>query len=214
METGTPDLKSLSSRITRLETQNRRLKFGAAALGIFVSALIVMGQAQTYHTLRADEFVLQDETGNARARLSMEAGNRPTLAFLDAHGSILVSLAGGEEPSLTLNRSGSNEQVQLAANKYSYGLALYDAQSHRAGLFVQHGVSGLDLSDQDGKERVAMQVNPSGPAFNLRDSDGKGGIFLKVASPGGSPSAVFLDKDGKVLSSAPGSPLVAASQQK
>jgi len=40
METEVLDLKSLSSRIARLETQNRRLKCGAAVLGLFVAALV------------------------------------------------------------------------------------------------------------------------------------------------------------------------------
>ena len=214
METEVLDLKSLSSRIARLETQNRRLKCGAAVLGLFVAALVLMGQAPSHHTLRADEFVLQDETGNARAKLSLEAGGRPTLSFLDEHGGILVSLAGGEEPFLVLKRPGSNEQVQLAANKYSYGLALYDAHSHRAGLSVQQGVPTLDLFDQEGRNRASMQASATGPAFNLRDSDGKAGIVLKVAPQGAGPSLVFFDKDGKVLSSAPSGPVLEASQPK
>jgi hypothetical protein len=172
----------------------------------------LLGEAQTPRTLRADEFVLQDENGHPRARLCLEAGDRPALSFYDSHGAIVLSLSGGEEPSLALSRPGSSEHVQLATTKYSYGLALYDAQSHRAGISVQNGVPGVNLFDREGKEGLSAFTNSNGPSFSLRDADGKAGIVLKVAPQSAGPSLVLFDKDGKVLSSAPNNALLEASQ--
>jgi len=72
----------------------------------------------------------------------------------------------------------------------------------------------LNLFDQEGKDRTSLQISPTGPAFNLRDSDGKAGVVLKVAPQGAGSSLVFFDRDGKVLSSVPGGPVLQASQPK
>jgi len=203
MQTHTRDFESLSVRVAKLEMQNRWWKRGALVFATLAAAMFLMGQAQTPHILEANEFVLNDENGHPRARLFMEAGGKPSLSFYDPHGGIVLSLAGGDEPSLTLSRPGSSEQVQLATNKYFYGLSLYDAQAHRAGVSVQKGVPALNLFDQDGKERLAMEIGSKGPTLSLRDSAGKAAVLLTIAPQGSGPSLVLFDKDGKVLSSAP-----------
>jgi hypothetical protein len=81
MQTQTLDFEALSARMAKLEMQNHWWKRGALVLATLASALIFMGEAQTPHTLRADEFVLQDENGHARARLCLEAGDKPALSL-------------------------------------------------------------------------------------------------------------------------------------
>lgn len=203
MQTHTLDFESLSARVAKLEMQNRWWKRGALVFATLASAIFLMGQAQIPHILEANEFVLNDENGHGRARLFLEAGGKPSLSFYDSHGGIVLSLAGGDEPSLTLSRPGSSEQVLLTTNKSFYGLSLYDAQAHRAGLSVQKGVPAFNLFDQDGKDRLSMEIGSKGPAFSLRDSAGKAGLLLTVAPEGPGPYLILFDKDGKVLSSAP-----------
>jgi hypothetical protein len=113
MEIFTASLQSLSERVARLEMQNRRLKKGGVTVLILAFAVMAMGQAQPRRVLEANEFVLKDAAGRMRARLSMEMTNRPTLTFYSENGGIPASLAGGDEPFLTLNRTESKQQVVL-----------------------------------------------------------------------------------------------------
>jgi len=173
-QTQTPsDLEYLSERVAGLEAQNRRFKRLIGSVAILASVFLLMGQAQTRRVLEADEFVLKDKAGRPRARLAMEGLDHitPMLVFLDEHGSgVPVAISAGSEPSLTLTRPGTNELVVLGANPRFYGLVLYDADSHRAGLAVQKGVPGLDLFDHDGSPRVSLR---SDPALDLFGKNGK-----------------------------------------
>jgi hypothetical protein len=215
METSTPSLQSLAGRVKRLEKQNRWLRRAGLAVLFLAAAVGVMGQARPSRVVEANEFVLKDSAGRVRARLSMEGTNRPTLSFYDENSHIPASLAGGDEPFLVLNRAGSNEQVSLGANKTLYGLALYD-KTIRVGLSVQKGVPGLDLFDESGKRRAAITAPPTGPTFNLTDSDGKAGFTLWVAPFGAGPDLSMYDSAGKLrvdLVAPPGGPSLKLSDQ-
>jgi hypothetical protein len=107
-----------------------------------------MGQTPARKVIEANEFVLRDASGQARARLSMEATDRPTLSFYKDKTTITASRAAGDEPFLTLQRAGTNEQVQLGANKTFVGLGIYEKEI-RAGLSVQKGAPGLDLFNEN-----------------------------------------------------------------
>src|SRR5260370_26114562 len=126
MQTSEPSIQILAERVTKLEAQNRRLRQSGIASLVLLSALVVMGQAQTNRVIEANAFQLKDATGKVRARLSMEGPDRPTLSFLDATSLPLVSLVGGNEPFLNLNRPGTAQQITLGANRVFYGLVLYE----------------------------------------------------------------------------------------
>ncbi len=98
-----------------------------------------MGQARTNRVLEANELIIKDNSGEVRARLSVDATNGPTLNFFREKNFISASLAGGDEPFLTLNRPGTNEQVVLGVNRSFYGLGVYEKEI-RAGLSVQHAL--------------------------------------------------------------------------
>jgi hypothetical protein len=166
MQLHDPTVQALAERVAKLETQNRRFrKFGIAAL-VVASAVSVMGQARTSRVLEANEFVVKDNSGTVRARLSVDTTNRPTLTFYDEKNHISASLGGGDEPFLTLFRAGTNEVVQLGANRAFYGLGLYEKEI-RAGLSVQSGNAGLELFDESGKPRVSIESNKNTGEFIL-----------------------------------------------
>src|SRR5215471_20352848 len=87
METQLCDVQSLVQRLTRLENENRRFKRGAAALAVIVSALVLMGQAQSHHTVEAERFVLKDQGGKIRAEVKVDDYKRPGLHFYDEDGA-------------------------------------------------------------------------------------------------------------------------------
>ena len=105
------DTCDMQNRLLKLEKQNRRLKqVGAVAL-LVVTVLLIMGEASQKKTFEADEFILRDNSGNVRARLSM---NVPTgaapgfpaaaqLVLFDEKGKKRVMLDGGSTiPGLSL----------------------------------------------------------------------------------------------------------------
>jgi hypothetical protein len=102
----------------------------------------------------------------------MEATDRPTLSFYKDKTTITASLAAGDEPFLTLQRAGTNEQVQLAANKAFVGLGIYEKEI-RAGLTVQKGAPGLALFNENGTPLVSLSAPADGPSVVLFAKDKK-----------------------------------------
>lgn len=162
MQTPEFSLEALASRVAKLEMQNRRLKKVGIASLIVATAVIAMGQAPAKKVIEANEFVLLDASGTARARLSMETKDKPTLSFYKDKTIITASLAGGDEPYLTLWTAGTNEELQLGATKEILGLALYEKEI-RAGLSVQKGVPGLELYNEYGKAQASLELSSIGP---------------------------------------------------
>jgi phosphohistidine phosphatase SixA len=72
MQPHDPTVQALAERVAKLETQNRRFRKAAIASLVVASAVAVMGQARTSGVLEADEFVLKDNSGTVRARMSVD----------------------------------------------------------------------------------------------------------------------------------------------
>ncbi len=197
-----PTVQALAERVAKLEEQNRRFRKALMAALVAASAMAVMGQARTTRTLEANQFVLKDTSGTVRARLSMEMTNRPTLTFYRDKNLLSASLAGGDEPFLTLSRAGTNEQVVLGANRTFNGLGLYEKEI-RAGLSVQNGNPGLELYDESGKPRVAIEAGKSSDFIVLRGNGSneseKPGVYLEAGKDG---DLILLGPTGSKESSA------------
>jgi hypothetical protein len=184
-------LCEIQSRLEKLESENRRLKRIGALASLIGASLLLMGQAKSSRTVEAEKFVLRDANGNVRGELSVESLGRPTLTLRDAKGFPIVSLAGGEEPFLTMMRPGTNEQVTLSNNRTGYGLALYGKEM-QAGLAVTDGVPALSLFDAHGKERATVDVFSDEPRLSLQDANDKAEIGVS------SDGVILRDATGKV----------------
>jgi len=171
-------IQALTERVAKLEAQNLRYRKAGIAALVVASAMALMGQARTSRVLEANELVIKDNSGAVRARLSVDATNGPTLNFYGEKNFISASLVGGDEPFLTLNRPGTNEQVVLGVNRSFYGLGVYEKEI-RAGLSVQHGTPGIELYDESGKPRVAIEA------------DKKNGEFITLGGTAGKESAML-----------------------
>jgi hypothetical protein len=123
-------LEDLQDRLLRLERQNRRFKQLGAVMLAIAAVIVVMGQAPAKKTVEANEFILRDDSGNVRAKLSMviPAGAAP--------GSPV-------SPQLALIDDKGKERVKLDGNYYTPGLSLYDSQSRYRGFFGE--VLGSDM---------------------------------------------------------------------
>src|SRR5579864_2652442 len=87
------DFDDLRDRVFKLEKQNRRLKQLGIAAVIIPTIFLIMGQAPSKKTIEANEFVLKDDYGTVRARLSMDLST-PVMTFLDAKGKASLELRG------------------------------------------------------------------------------------------------------------------------
>jgi hypothetical protein len=84
--------QELGNRISKLESQNRRLRRIGAATPVVLTLLVIMGEASSRRTVEANEFVLRDGNGNVRARLSMsESPSTPEMVLLDEKGRTQVN---------------------------------------------------------------------------------------------------------------------------
>ncbi len=180
-------LHALADRVAKLETQNRRLKQAGIAALVLASAGVLMGQAHTSRVLEANEFRLKDADGSVRARLSMDAANRPILSLLDAKGVPVASLGGGRQPLLVLFRAETNEQIRLGANTAFFGLGLYEKEI-RAGLGVRDSRPELDLFDESGTAQATIVARPTGSSLVLRNPAGKETSTMWVDSAAGGSS--------------------------
>jgi len=186
MQSPDRSLRALAERVAKLEAQNRRLKQAGFAALILASAAVLMGQMQTGRVIEAYAFHLKDADGKVRARLSMDAADRPTLSLLDAKGGPVASLGGSSQPFLVLFRPGTKEQIKLGANTAFFGLGLYEKEI-RAGLSIQDGTPGLNLFDESGTAQATLVARPTGSSFRLRNPAGKEISTLWVdSSVGGS----------------------------
>jgi hypothetical protein len=187
MQPHDPSLHALAERVAKLEAQNRRLKQAGIAALVLASAAVLMGQSQTSRIIEANEFHLKDADGNVRARLSMDAANRPILSLLDAKGVPVASLGGGRQPFLVLFRPETNEQIRLGANTAFFGLGLYEKEI-RAGLAVRDSTPGLDLFDESGTAQATIVARRTGSSLVLRNPAGKEISTLWVNSSAGGSS--------------------------
>jgi hypothetical protein len=199
MQTPESSLEALAIRVAKLEAQNRRLKKMGIASLVAAAAIIAMGQTPTKKVIEANEFVLQDASGKVRARLSMEFTDRPTLSFYNDKSTITASLAGGDNPFLTMQRVGNTGQVELAAGKDFVGLGIYEKEI-RAGLSVQKGVAALDVYDEKGRPQMSLAGpttvagSTTGPGLTIRDNDSNAFLSMGISPSGGSDFSMYDSK--------------------
>jgi hypothetical protein len=110
--------------------------------------------------VRAREFILEDENGNNRARLSM-GNDGPTLALFDEKGK---------------------NRAKLSAFKDGPGLYLFDENGKpRAVLSAFKDGPGLNLADENSKGGVMLIADKNGPALILYDENGK--VMWQASNP-------------------------------
>jgi hypothetical protein len=114
-----------------------------------------------------------------------------------------------------VDKTGAMRATLQTQEDGSPGLALYDKNGKvRVTLHVRSdGSSAIAFRDAESKPRVELAQESDGTGgLTLTNGKGTGGAALLIA-PDSNPVAVFKDKDGKVVWTAPGAeielPLVA-----
>jgi hypothetical protein len=89
------DFEVLSTRVTKLEKENRRLRTGFAVAGLFLVGVVTLGQSRAKNTadaVEAQRFVLRSANGEVRAELSTLDGDFPRLSLRSPNGEKEVDL--------------------------------------------------------------------------------------------------------------------------
>jgi len=206
------EASNVNARLEKLERENRRMKKIGIVAVVFASVLFISGQATTNKVVEANEFVLKDGNGKARARLSMftlfqdpgpfaGAENRlmpkdiPNLSFYDAEGHPRILIAAFQDES----------RIYLSDSQQTMHSAMWAGSAAASG-------AGVSITGPGELSRVALDTFIEGPQLVLRDKEGYsteiGRTELVVTKPGKqeqtpAASLVLLDKGGNVLWSAP-----------
>jgi hypothetical protein len=85
-------IDALNRRLTRLETQNRRLKAAGVILLVLAGVLAVSGLSVREPVIGAEAFTLVDKEGHLRAVFAL-VNNEPTLAMFDSGGTMRAGLS-------------------------------------------------------------------------------------------------------------------------
>ena len=203
------DTCDMQNRLLKLEKQNRRLKqVGAVAL-LVVTVLLIMGEASQKKTFEADEFILRDNSGNVRARLSMNVPTGAAPGFPAAAQLVLFDEKG-------------KKRVMLDGGSTIPGLSLYDGQERVRATFVETDAFGvgavLVLEDEKGhlqsrlKEGEVLAGLVDTSTVSVIDAEGFAatlGVTELVTPRTGekhktsAASLVLFDKDKNVIWKAP-----------
>jgi hypothetical protein len=165
------EIEVLAARVERLESENTWLKrLGALMLaGMAASMIYFANQPGSGKRVVAEEFVVQDSRGQARALLGLKDG-QPSLTMLDDGGRDQIRLGANYDRSSTLefhDRGRLKLAMTSARTGYS-SLSLFDQSSAlAAGLFVQpDDRSGLMMAQ--GAEELVLGVGRHGSASVTR----------------------------------------------
>lgn len=172
----------MGEHFSRLERENRHLKrAGVAALAVLglVVALAVgsCGTAKVTDEVRSRRFVLVGTDGKDRAQLGQETDGTVRLAMTDHNGKLRTQLRVTPEGSPSLTLYGTDEKVRIL-------IAVKD----RDPLF--------GLEEEDGTHLSLY-------GFGLGIQEGEKFRAVLKLDPRGSPSLKLLDKEEKVIWSAP-----------
>jgi hypothetical protein len=192
----------INTRLAKLERENCRMKeIGVVAI-VFASVLFVSGQAKTNRVVEANEFVLKDGNGKARARLSMVTVSDitlmekdiPNLSFYDAEGHPRISIAALPEES----------RIYLNDSQQTMHSAMWAGSAALSG-------AGASITGPGELFQVTLDTFIEGPQLVLKDKEGYSTevgktafVQPKTGKEEQTPAASLVLRDGgKVLWSAP-----------
>jgi hypothetical protein len=184
------ELTDLQNRLLKVENQNRRLKLLGVMALIAVTSLIVMAHTPSRKTVEANEFVLRDDQGNIRARLSMDAAqSNPEMTLLDEKGRARLELKGG------------------VGSMYGGMVSVFDPRGQNRGIFSAWEAGGrISLLDSKGNPRTTLFPGDIWVAGGVRLEDddgfaawlGRTGLLSEgQTNPSSAASLILVDNNKK-----------------
>lgn len=181
-----------------LASTKRRYRWQLAIMGL---AIVVVGLTWTLtmttpaahaqaadagpKVVRANEFILETENGEVRAKL----------------------FTGADGAALSLSDKNGRTRAALIGSAVGPLLVMFDENgAPRATLAATADGPSLVLRDDDGESRAALVTTALGPALSLFDENEKVRMLLSVGVPRGEPEqpSLFLyDRSGTTVWYAP-----------
>ena len=202
----------INARLEKLERENRRMKKTGIVGIVFASVLFISGQAKTNKVVEANEFVLKDGNGKARARLSMFTLFRDPEPATSAENTLMQK----DIPNLSFYDAEGHPRIFIAAFQEESRIYLNDSQQtmHSAMWAGSAATSGAGASITGRGElfRVTLDTFIEGPQLVLADKEGYSTeigrtdlVVTKTGKEEQTPAAslVLFGKGKKVLWSAP-----------
>lgn len=200
-----PTMKAVVERLESVEGENRRLKrAGVAALAVG-AAVLLTGQAvpsQVAKLVEAEQFVLRDPSGKARAWLNVADG-AVNLALADKNErsrTLLYVMADGTNGLILATEDGKTRvEMKLGANSVPT-LSLTDKDNRRIGFFVlADGRPALGLVDRTNRVRSALGLEADGKVrLMLSDKNATERAELAVL-PDGTPRLTLIGHAGRLV---------------
>lgn len=199
----------LTTRIERLERENRRLKGTGLVTLALMAAVILMGQAKSSapsEEVRTRKLLVLDTAGKTRASLAVDRWPKLTLYDEAERERVrLVVDVGGS--SLKLSDESGKIRASLKATDDEAMLDLSnDAQHANTALVAQR--DGACLAADGNSGLVALGFAEGGPSLWLADARGYPATFSGALPPHlrtgatteeSGMSFIVFDKDKKVL---------------
>jgi hypothetical protein len=193
----------INARLEKVERENRRMKKIGIVTIVFASVLFISGQEKTNKVVEANEFVLKDGNGRARAKLSMVTVSDttlvqkdiPNLSFYDAEGHSRIFIAALPEES----------RIYLSDSQQTMHSAMWAGSTALSG-------AGASITGPGELFQVTLDTFIEGPQLVLKDKEGYSTeigrtehVVMKTGTQEQTPAAsvVLFDKDKKVLWAAP-----------
>lgn len=204
----------INGRLEKLERENRRMKKIGIVAGVVVSTFIIGGQAKTNKVVEANEFRLVDGSGKVRADLTMMPVSGPELCFYDDTGTVVAYISTTPDPGLYLGGPGTKEKAVIRAGtsdtKFPTQPILYLGGPGSSVQLAGGTANSIRILGPAGTFTVTNDED--GPSITVVDKEGYSTEVGKTAfvqpktgkreqTP--AASLVLLDRDGKVLWSAP-----------
>lgn len=187
MRSDIPDLQLILERIGKLETQNRRFRWGSVAILALLSAVILMGQgAPAPRVIEAQRFVLKDSDGNVRGWM----------------GTI------GKGSELSLGNVNAQPMMRLIVSTDASDLHFFGSHKSGMNLGLDSGSPEISMMGAEGNGGAGITSGKDGPALTLEDANGfktiVGGIQLEKQADGtarrtSAASIVLLDKEKRII---------------
>lgn len=200
-----PTMKAIVYRLESVERENRRLKgAGVVALAV-IAAVVLTGQAtprQVASLVEAEQFVLRDSSGKARAWLNVSDG-AVNFALADREEksrSLIYVMADGTNGLILTSKEGKTRvEMKVGANDVPT-LSLVDLEGRRIGFFVlADGRPALGLVDQTSRLRASLGLEADG-RVRLTISDRAATERAELAVlPDGSPRFTLIGHTGRIV---------------
>lgn len=185
---------SILARIERLERQharlaaaNRRLRRAVSLCALGAGALLFLAQATPQQKIEAEDIILRDAAGKARARLWVDAAGAK-FGLWDAAGNNRIVLEVAEQggAKVVLWDSKKVQRVLLHAPDDRASLAFWDAAGkNRLLLETEAAAARVVLRDVQGGQRAMVAAAETGPRLTFWDGAGKSRVLLEQSETSG-----------------------------